>query len=229
MPRVIAATIPVLRGLSDDWTVLLVDDGSEDGTAAVAERAMGNDASRLRVVRHQRKLGYGLTVGDGLRAATTDFIGFMDGDGQFDPSDLDQLAGLVGDFDLVAGWRERRADPGYRLLIAGVFNLLVRALYGIRFRDIDCGLKLMRRPVLENAAPLLARSALLNTELYFKTQRAGMRIKQVPVRHLPRIAGVRSGARLVPIARAVRDLILLRIRLARQWRAPVVAPAPESS
>lgn len=229
MPRVIAATIPVLRGLSDDWTVLLVDDGSEDGTAAVAERAMGNDASRLRVVRHQRKLGYGLTVGDGLRAATTDFIGFMDGDGQFDPSDLDQLAGLVGDFDLVAGWRERRADPGYRLLIAGVFNLLVRALYGIRFRDIDCGLKLMRRPVLENAVPLLARSALLNTELYFKTQRAGMRIKQVPVRHLPRIAGVRSGARLVPIARAVRDLILLRIRLARQWRAPVVAPAPESS
>ena len=229
MPRVIAATIPVLRGLSDDWTVLLVDDGSEDGTAAVAERAMGNDASRLRVVRHQRKLGYGLTVGDGLRAATTDFIGFMDGDGQFDPSDLDQLAGLVGDFDLVAGWRERRADPGYRLLIAGVFNLLVRTLYGIRFRDIDCGLKLMRRPVLENAVPLLARSALLNTELYFKTQRAGMRIKQVPVRHLPRIAGVRSGARLVPIARAVRDLILLRIRLARQWRAPVVAPAPESS
>lgn len=229
MPRVIAATIPVLRELTDDWTVLLVDDGSEDDTAGVARRAMANDASRLRVVRHDRKLGYGLTVGDGLRAASTDFVGFMDGDGQFDPADLQKLAARIADADLVAGWRERRADPGYRLVIALVFNLLVRALYGIQFRDIDCGLKLMRRRVLENAAPILARSALLNTELYFKTQRAGMRVEQLPVRHLPRLAGVRSGARLVPIARAVRDLVLLRIRLARHWRAAAGTPVPESS
>ena len=111
-----------------------------------------------------------------------------------------------------------------------MFNLLVRLLYGVRARDIDCGLKLMRRRVLENAAPLLARSALLNTELYFKSQRSGLRIRQVAVAHYPRVAGVRSGARLIPIMRAIRDLVWLRLRLAREWRAPSVArPVPESS
>ena len=103
-------------------------------------------------------------------------------------------------------------------MIAGIFNMLVRLLYGIRFQDVDCGLKLMRRQVLEAAAPLMARSALLNTELYFKAQRAGFRIEQLPVGHYPRVAGVRSGARLIPILRAVRDLVRLRLRLRREWK-----------
>ena len=120
--------------------------------------------------------------------------------------------------DLAAGRRQRRADPKYRLVIAGIFNMLVRLLYGIRFQDVDCGLKLMRRQVLEAAAPLMARSALLNTELYFKAQRAGFRIEQLPVGHYPRVAGVRSGARLIPILRAVRDLVRLRLRLRREWK-----------
>src|SRR5438876_157831 len=142
----------------------------------------------------------------------------------------DGAADLRRTSDLAAGWRRSRADPGYRLVIAGVFNVLVRALYGVRVRDIDCGLKLMRREVLEAAAPLLARSALLNTELYFKCQRSGLRIQQVAVNHYPRVAGVRLGARLIPILRAIRDLVWLRLRLARQWRAPApAAPVPENS
>jgi glycosyltransferase involved in cell wall biosynthesis len=182
------------------------------------------------VISHDRKLGYGITVADGLRAARMAYVAFMDGDGQFDPADLKTLADLMPTADLAAGWRRRRADPGYRLVIAGVFNLLVRTLYGVRVRDIDCGLKLMRRRVLESAAPLLARSALLNTELYFKCQRSGLRVQQVAVNHYPRVAGVRSGARLIPILRAIRDLVWLRLRLAWTWRASsVAAPAPESS
>jgi glycosyltransferase involved in cell wall biosynthesis len=230
MGRVVGGSLETLRELSSDWEIVLVDDGSTDDTAAVALSAMGPDAARLRVVRHARKSGYGLTVADGLRAARGDYVAFMDGDGQFDPADLKTLAGLMPDADLAAGWRRRRADPGYRLVIAGVFNVLVRLLYGVRVRDIDCGLKLMRRRVLEDAAPLLARSALLNTELYFKSQRSGLRIRQVAVPHYPRVAGVRSGARLVPIMRAIRDLVWLRLRLARAWRAPSPArPVRESS
>ena len=214
----------VLPALAPDWLIILVDDGSQDGTAIVAAEAVG-DPARLRVVRHERKLGYGVTVADGLRASTSDYVGFMDGDGQFDAADLLRLATSILSADLVAGRRERRADPPYRLVIAGVFNVLVRVLYGIQFRDVDCGLKVMRRQVLEAAAPLLARSALLNTELYFKSQRSGLRIVQVPVAHHPRTAGVRSGARLIPILRAVRDLVWLRLRLARRWRAPSLAVA----
>ncbi len=153
----------------------------------------------------------------------------MDGDGQFDPADLLALAAQLPHADLVTGRRERRADPRYRLLIAGVFNVLIRTLYGVRFRDVDCGLKLMRREVLDAAAPMLARSALLNTELYFKAARNGFRVVQVPVSHYPRVAGVRSGARLVPILRAIRDLVWLRFRLARSWHAPGLPEAAPGS
>jgi glycosyltransferase involved in cell wall biosynthesis len=230
MARVIGNSRAVLDGLSPDWEIVLVDDGSTDDTVAVARAAMGAAASRLRVVSHDSKRGYGITVADGLRTARLDYIAFMDGDGQFDAADLRTLADLMPSADLAAGWRLHRADPSYRLVIAGVFNVLVRTLYGVRARDVDCGLKLMRRRVLDAAAPLLARSALLNTELYFKCRRSGLRVRQVAVNHYPRIAGVRSGARLIPILRAIRDLVWLRLRLARTWHAPsVAAPAPESS
>jgi glycosyltransferase involved in cell wall biosynthesis len=229
MTMVIAKSVDALDELAPDWEIVLVDDGSTDDTVAQARTAMGGAAGRLRVIRHKGKLGYGITVADGLRAARMPYVAFMDGDGQFDPTDLKTLAALMPTADLAAGWRQRRADPGYRLVIAGVFNLLVRTLYGVRVRDIDCGLKLMRAEVLKAAAPLLARSALLNTELYFKTQRVGLRIKQVPVNHYPRVAGVRSGARLIPILRAIRDLVWLRLRLARRWRAQSVGrPVPEN-
>jgi len=101
-------------------------------------------------------------------------------------------------------------------------NLLVRTLYGVRERDVDCGLKVMRRQVFEAASPILARSALFNTEIYFKSHRSGLRVVQVGVPHHPRIAGVRSGARLVPIMRAVRDVVRLRWKLARGWRPRAV-------
>jgi glycosyltransferase involved in cell wall biosynthesis len=230
MTKVIGASITTLERLAPEWEIVLVDDGSTDDTVALARAAMGASAARLRVISHREKCGYGVSVADGLRAARMGYVAFMDGDGQFDPADLTTLADLMPTADLAAGWRRRRADPAYRLVIAGIFNMLVRTLYAVRVRDIDCGLKLMRREVLEAAAPLLARSALLNTELYFKCQRSGLRVVQVAVHHYPRVAGVRSGARLIPILRAIRDLVWLRLRLARQWRAPsLAAPVPESS
>jgi glycosyltransferase involved in cell wall biosynthesis len=230
MTKVIGASITTLDRLAPEWEIVLVDDGSTDDTVALARAAMGAAATRLRVISHEGKRGYGITVADGLRAARMGYVAFMDGDGQFDPADLNTLADLMPTADLAAGWRRRRADPRYRLLIAGIFNVLVRTLYAVRVRDIDCGLKLMRREVLEAAAPLLARSALLNTELYFKCQRSGLRVVQVAVHHYPRVAGVRSGARLIPILRAIRDLVWLRLRLARQWRAPsLAATVPGSS
>jgi glycosyltransferase involved in cell wall biosynthesis len=230
MTKVIGASITTLDRLAPEWEIVLVDDGSTDDTVVLARAAMGPAANRLQVISHQEKRGYGVTVADGLRAARMGYVAFMDGDGQFDPADLHTLADLMPTADLAAGWRRHRADPRYRLVIAGIFNALVRTLYAVRVRDIDCGLKLMRREVLEAAAPLLARSALLNTELYFKCQRSGLRVVQVGVHHYPRVAGVRSGARLIPILRAIRDLLWLRLRLARQWRAPsLAAPVPESS
>ncbi len=220
MPRVVGGALRALDEVAEAFEVVLVDDGSTDRTVDEARRAMGASADRLRVVRHERKSGYGVTVADGLRAARGDWVAFMDGDGQFDPADLRRLAAEAEGADLVAGFRLRRADPWHRSVVSRTFNLFVRVLYGVRYRDVDCGFKLMRREVLVAAHPILARSALLNTEIYFKARRAELRVTQVGLTHHPRIAGVRSGGRLVPILRAVRELVKLRWQLARTWAPP---------
>lgn len=203
-----------------DWEIVVVDDGSVDDSVAVARAALGEDARRLVAVRHETKRGYGATVTDGLRASRGRILAFMDGDRQFDAHDLGVLLDRLNETDdgMVAGIRAERADPWHRSVVSGVMNRLVRLLYGIRRRDVDCGLKVFRREFFVQASPLLAHSALFNTELFFKAQRLGYGVEQLPVRHLPRVAGRRSGARLIPILRALRDLVLLRLRLATQWR-----------
>jgi glycosyltransferase involved in cell wall biosynthesis len=217
LPGLLERSRRALPPLARDWEVVLVDDGSTDGSAAVALTAMGEDAAKLQVVTHAAKSGYGKTVGDGLRAAKGDYVAFMDGDGQFAPEDLDKLVALIaGGADLATGWRIRRADPWHRSVVSKTFNLLVRVLYGMRYRDLDCGFKLMRRGVLERSAPLVSRAALINTEIYFKATHAGFRVSQVGIPHHPRLAGVRSGGRLKPILRAIRELVVLRWRL-RGW------------
>jgi len=204
--------------LTGDFEVVLVDDGCSDGTVERARETLGADADRLAVVKHGQKLGYGISVADGLRASRGDYVAFMDGDGQFDARDLATLAALLPRADLVGGWRIHREDPWHRSVVSGTFNVFVRLLYGIHYRDVDCGLKVMRREVLDAASPLLARAALLNTELYFKAGRCGFRVAQVGIPHHRRLAGMRSGGRLIPILRAVRELVRLRVRIAREWR-----------
>jgi len=218
--RVVQDACAVLPRLADDFEIVLVDDGSADGTAAVAAAAMGEASFRLQVVRHEVRQGYGITVADGLHAARGDIVAFVDGDGQFDLEDLVRLAEGLNKADMVAGYRAGRADPAYRGGISAAFNLAVRLLYGLHVRDVDCGMKVLRRPLLDAISPLQARSALLNTEIYFKARACEARVEQVPVTHLPRRTGRRSGARLRPILRACRELPLLRWRLARSWEPP---------
>ncbi|HUY24807.1 MAG TPA: glycosyltransferase family 2 protein [Candidatus Saccharimonadales bacterium] len=220
MARVIPAALQALALLSRSYEIVLVDDGSSDATVEVARTEMGTQADRLRLVSHPHKSGYGITVADGLRAADGDWVAFIDGDGQFDPLDLRLLAEVAPSADLIAGWRIHREDPWHRSVVSGTFNVLVRLLYGISYRDVDCGFKLMRRQVLELAKPILAHSALLNTELYFKAERSGLTIRQVGITHHRRIAGVRSGGKLIPILRAIRELVRLRLELARSWHPP---------
>lgn len=201
------------------YEIVLVDDGSRDATADTARAALGADAARLRVLRHDRRRGYAVTVCDGLRESRGEAIAFMDGDGQFDPADIGVLLDHLGDADIVAGYRRRRADPWYRSLVATVYRAVVRFAFGVKERDADCGLKVMRRDAYEAMAPIHATSAVFNPELYFKARRLGLRVVQLPVTHLPRRAGRRSGGRLVPVLRALRDVVRLRIWLALAWRA----------
>ena len=208
----------VLASYATEYEIVLVDDASTDGTADAARAALGDDASRLTVITHDRQRGYAVTVCDGLRASRGRRLAFMDGDGQFDARDLATLLARSADADLVAGRRARRADPWYRSVVGRVYNTVVRLAFRVRWRDVDCGLKVLDRHAYDAVSPIHATSAVFNAEIFFKAQRLGLRIEQLPVTHLPRRAGRRSGGRLVPVMRALRDVVLLRTWLAFRWR-----------
>jgi len=215
----------VLAGLARHPDLVIVDDGSTDGSGELATTLARELGMPLRVVRHEQKSGYGKTVGDGLRAARGDFVAFTDADGQFEIADLARLVPLLDRADLAAGWREERRDAWARELVSWVFNTLVAVLYRLPYRDVDCALKLMRREVLDSLT-LEARSALINAELYYKARYAGWRIAQVPVPHHPRVAGRRSGARPRAIARAIKELLVFRVRIRRSLPPRHIAGIP---
>jgi glycosyltransferase involved in cell wall biosynthesis len=203
--------------LSAEFELIVVDDGSRDRSAAVVA-AIARDDPRVRLLRHPRNRGYGAALRSGLRAATGDFVFFTDADLQFDLREIENLLAHTGEFDIVAGYRAPRRDPWRRRTLAWGWNHLVRALFGLRVRDIDCAFKVFRRPVLE-ALPIASLGAFVNTELLLRARRAGFRIREVPVTHHPRVAGRAKGASPRVVGRALVELATLYRELKRPARA----------
>jgi glycosyltransferase involved in cell wall biosynthesis len=215
---VIDEALRVLPRFTDDLEVTVVDDGSTDRTGAIADEMAAKD-TRVRVVHHPARRGYGGAVRSGLLAATKPWIFFTDGDRQFALDDLERLIAASDEADAVVGFREKRADPPRRRFVAWVYNRLIRLLFGGGWRDVDCAFKLFRSDVFRRV-PLdrvRANGAFFSPELLITLRRAGIRVRQVGVRHFPRTAGAEKGASTKVILRAIRDLMRLRLRL---WLRP---------
>ncbi|MBO0709218.1 MAG: glycosyltransferase family 2 protein [Candidatus Dormibacteraeota bacterium] len=213
LPFILQRAAEALPKLAGQVELVVVDDGSTDGSGELARARAAELGLDLRVVTHRVKSGYGITVADGLRAARMPWVAFTDADGQFDIADVARLAARSDQADLIGGWRIERQDARMRSVVSGTFNVLLFLLYGLRVRDVDCALKLIRGEFLRSIE-LENRSALLNAELYLKARMGRWRVVQVPVPHYPRRAGRRSGARPKAILRAIKELIWFRVRLA---------------
>lgn len=207
LEAVVRRALEVLPELTENFEIIVVDDGSRDGTAELADR-LAAESSRVRVVHHPVNRGYGAALTSGFQAATGDYIMFMDADQQFDPADLAHLAPFVPQADIVAGYRIERRDPWIRLVYARIFNLCMRLLFGLNVRDIDCAFKIYRADLLK-AIEITTAGALINTELLVKARRAGATIVEVGVRHFPRPTGESSGGSPRVILRAMRETIWL--------------------
>jgi len=213
--------IRVASALTDDFEVVVVDDGSKDKTGEIIDRLAAED-SRVRVIHHNPNQGYGAAVWDGLKAGTKDLIFFTDADLQFDLSEIGKLVEAIGALevqpqrdpevepriDAVLGYRNPRVDPFMRKLNAFGWKMLNRITFGLKVRDVDCAFKLFRREVFEKVQPT-SRGAMFSAELLIRMQRAGLKWAEVPVKHLPRIAGSPTGAKLSVILRAFKEYAMV--------------------
>ncbi len=206
--RVAEEALAYLPGISDDFEVILVNDGSGDATGRIADE-LAADEPRIRVVHHQTNRGYGGALRSGFGAATKELIFFTDGDGQFDIRQLDKLLPLIDRYDIVAGFRRRRADKVVRRLNAWLWGKLVRLVLGVRSRDVDSAFKLFRRAVVDTIE-MKSNGALISAEILARAARAGFTYTELPVEHRPRLAGKQTGASLRVILRAFRELWRLR-------------------
>lgn len=213
--------------LAPDFEIVVVDDGSRDGSAAEIERRRRADP-RVRVIQHPCNRGYGAALHAGLREARGELVFFCDADLQFDLAELEHLLAHTEEFDIVAGHRSPRRDPWGRRVLATGWGLLVRALFGLRVRDIDCAFKVFRREVIESM-PIASIGAFVNTEILVRAEGAGFRIHQVPVSHRRRRHGRQTGARPRVILRALLELAKLHGDLHRPAGAGVpVSGEPET-
>ena len=211
--QVVRSCVTYLEGRIPDYEVLVVNDGSRDRTGEILTR-LQKEFPRLRPLQHTQNRGYGAALRTGFDAASKPFVFYMDGDGQFDISDLNHLLPLATDENhIVTGYRIERRDPFVRRLNAKLFGgWLVRIMLGVRVRDLNCAFKLIPKKVLQSIV-LESPGALINAELYGRAVRKGFGIKEVGVHHYPRAAGVQTGAHLRVIIRAFYDLFRLRRKI----------------
>ena len=213
----VAHCVAVLSQLAPDYEIIVVDDGSRDGTGAIADTLAAQNP-RVRVVHNRPNRGYGGALIAGFSAATKPLTFFMDADGQFDLRDLALLLPLrEAGHRAVLGYRKHRQDAFPRLVNAWGWNVLVSLLFGLRVRDVDCAFKLYDTELVR-ACDVRSEGAMVNTELLVKLSKLGVPFVQAPVRHLPRKHGNATGAQLRVIVHAFGELLRLRIRL-HNWHA----------
>ena len=208
--RLCAATHEALAGMRRTYEIVLVDDGSSDGTVAAAG-AIARSDPRVRLVVLARNAGQTAAMAAGMAHARGQYLVTMDGDLQNDPRDIPMLVDTLGDeYDLVAGWRVKRQDKLVtRKIPSRIANWLIGKITGIPIRDNGCSLKAYRASVMRHV-PLYSE---MHRFIPAMSSIAGARIIQVPVRHHARQFG-QSKYGLSRIYKVLLDLISIRLVVA---------------
>jgi glycosyltransferase involved in cell wall biosynthesis len=216
-----------LRKLTDDYEMIVVNDGSRDHTAQVLSE-LESIYPRLRLIHHTANRGYGSALRTGFANASKELIFYTDGDAQYDVRELEKLVRLMtGDIDVVNGYKISRSDPWHRIIIGTIYRWMVKLAFGIRIRDVDCDFRLVRRASY-NRVRLASTSGTICVEMIKSFQDAGLRFAEAPVNHYHRAYGKSQFFNFRRLFKTFRDLSALWWRLVIMRKAQIVHPAEEA-
>ena len=218
--RIVRTAAEEMAKVADDFEVLVVNDGSKDETGSILDR-LAAELPYLRVIHHERNRGYGAALITGFTNARKDLIFYTDGDGQYDVRELHNLlAELRPNIDLVNGYKIKRADAWYRVWIGLTYRRLMRWVFRLSIRDVDCDFRLFRRYIFETIS-LESTSGVICVEMARKFDLAGFRMVEVPVSHYPRLHGRSEFFRVRHLVHTFRGLMKIWWNLVLSRKLPV--------
>ena len=202
--RVTKKALALLEELAAEYEVIIVDDGSPDRAGELADAIAAADP-RVRVIHHAKNLGYGEALRSGFRAARFEWIGFTDGDDEYEVADLAKLLRLQDHYDLIITFRYAKRYGSWRIFVSFVYNHVLRYLFQTRYRDVSCGLRLIRKAVVDDL-DLTSTSPFIGAEIAIKTMLKGYRVGEVGIQTFPRDFGRGSSTSVPNILATIGDM-----------------------
>ena len=208
----VTEVLALLPTLTDDYEVIVVNDGSTDATEDVVQE-IARLSPYVRLISHKQNQGYGAALRSGITHASKDLIFYTDGDGQYDVRELASLLPLMtATCDVVNGYKLKRADGRHRVFIGTIYNRLARLFFRLPARDVDCDFRVIRRRAFKGIE-LFSSSGVICVEMIYKLRLAGCVFAEAPVHHYPRAYGRSKFFTLRRVARTAFDFLALWIKL----------------
>lgn len=226
----VGLAVSTAEKLTDDWEVILVNDGSTEENAKalhsivkIINQASKNHESRImnqeskfqknkekiRIISHEKNKGYGGALRSGFEHATKDLVFYTDCDAQYDPRELALLfQEMKPGVSMVNGYKIRRNDPLHRIVAGKLYHFFVKAAFKLPIRDTDCDFRLIRRDVFDKIR-LFEDTGTICVELVKKVDHSGFKIAEVPVHHYWRTSGKSQFFNFERLMRTAQNLVKL--------------------
>jgi len=207
--KVVRSAVAVLEDLRlKDYEITIIEDGSPDGTARVADE-LATQYPKVKVIHHATNKGYGATLREGFTTARLDYVFYSDGDNQFDLTELKKFVAMIPFADIIVGFRKRKQYSTYRKVTSLVYNYVLRWFFEVDYVDVDCAFKLFRRDLFDRIT-IESDDAFIDAEIMIKAYLLGYKSTEIGVKHLPRVDGISTAARPSVVLKTIRDIYRFR-------------------